>query len=62
MLATDIPLKVVSAVLGHASIRITGDVYGHVLDPQRQNAADALAGSCTGNPTDGFSLPKRVAI
>ncbi len=44
MLATGIPLQVVSAVLGHASIRITGDVYGHVLDPQRQNAADALAG------------------
>ena len=44
MLATGTPLQVVSAVLGHASIRITGDVYGHVLDPQRQDAADALAG------------------
>jgi integrase len=44
MLATGTPLQVVSAVLGHASIRITSDVYGHVLDPQRQNAADALAG------------------
>jgi integrase len=44
MLATGTPLQVVSAVLGHASIRITSDVYGHVLDPQRQDAADALAG------------------
>jgi len=44
MLATGTPLQVVPAVLGHASIRITGDVYGHVLDPQRQEAADALAG------------------
>jgi integrase len=44
MLATGTPLQVVSAVLGHASIRITSDVYGHVLDPQRQEAADALAG------------------
>jgi integrase len=44
MLAAGTPLQVVSAVLGHASIRITSDVYGHVLDPQRQEAADALAG------------------
>jgi integrase len=44
MLATGTPLQAVSAVLGHASIRITSDVYGHVLDPQRQDAADALAG------------------
>jgi integrase len=44
MLATGTPLQVVSAVLGHSSIRITGDVYGHVLDPQRREAADALAG------------------
>ncbi|MHB1486746.1 MAG: site-specific integrase [Acidimicrobiales bacterium] len=43
MLAAGTPLQVVSAVLGHASIRITSDVYGHVLDPQRQDAADALA-------------------
>jgi integrase len=44
MLATGTPLQVVSAVLGHSSIRITGDVYGHVLGPQRREAADALAG------------------
>lgn len=44
MLASGTPLQVVSAVLGHASIRITSDVYGHVLEPQRQEAADALAG------------------
>lgn len=44
MLATGTPLQVVSAVLGHALIRITSDVYRHVLDPQRQDAADALDG------------------
>jgi integrase len=43
MLAEGIPLQVVSAILGHASIRITSDVYGHVLAPQRQQAADTLA-------------------
>ncbi len=30
MLSGGIPLKVVSDVLGHASIAITADVYGHV--------------------------------
>lgn len=42
MLASGVPLEVVSKVLGHASIRITADVYGHVMDPQRQQAADAM--------------------
>ena len=49
MLAAGTPLQVVSAVLGHASIRITSDVYGHVLEPQRQEAADALAGILYGH-------------
>ena len=42
MLASGVPLEVVSKVLGHASIRITADVYGHVMDPQRQHAADTI--------------------
>ena len=32
MLAQDTPLHVVSEVLGHASIAITEDVYGHLLE------------------------------
>ena len=43
MLANGIPLQVVSDILGHASIRITSDVYGHVLAPQRQEAAEVMA-------------------
>jgi integrase len=43
MLTNGIPLQVVSDILGHASIRITGDVYGHALAPQRQEAADVMA-------------------
>jgi Phage integrase family len=43
MLANGIPLRVVSDILGHASIRITSDVYGHVLAPRRQEAAEVLA-------------------
>jgi integrase len=43
MLAAGVPLEVVSRVLGHASIRITADVYGHIMDPQRKQAADAMS-------------------
>jgi integrase len=43
MLAGGVPLEVVSRVLGHASIRITADVYGHIMDPQRQQAADTMS-------------------
>ena len=32
MLAEGTPLHVVSEVLGHASIAITKDVYGHLLE------------------------------
>jgi integrase len=42
MLAQDIPLKVVSDILGHANIRITADTYAHVLPRQEQHAADTM--------------------
>jgi integrase len=42
MLAMGVPLQVVCEVLGHASIRMTADVYGHILAPDRQAAADAM--------------------
>jgi integrase len=42
MLAQGVPLRVVSRVLGHASIRMTADVYGHVLAPDRASAAEAI--------------------
>lgn len=42
MLAQGVKLQVVSQVLGHSSIRMTTDVYGHLLDPDRKHAADAL--------------------
>jgi integrase len=44
MLAAGVPLQVVSDVLGHSSIRMTADVYGHILQPQREDAASALSG------------------
>ena len=45
MLAAGVPIEVVSNILGHSSIRVTADVYGHILDPQRQKAAEAMAGA-----------------
>ena len=42
MLANGVKLQVVSQVLGHSSIRMTADVYGHILDPDREQAAKAM--------------------
>jgi integrase len=44
MLAQGVKLQVVSEVLGHSSIRMTADVYGHILDPDRESAATAISG------------------
>ncbi len=43
MLENGVPLKVVSEILGHSSVAITGDVYGHVT-PQASHAALTLLG------------------
>jgi len=42
MLAQGVKIQVVSQVLGHASIRMTADVYGHLLEPDRKEAAEAM--------------------
>jgi integrase len=43
MLAQGVPIEVVSRVFGHASIRITADIYGHVSPETNRHAADAMA-------------------
>jgi integrase len=43
MLTAGVPLKVVSEVFGHASIAITGDVYGHVSPDVSREALDMLS-------------------
>jgi integrase len=47
MLTNGVPLKVVSEILGHSSIAITGDIYGHVAPEVASSAlatlGDALA-------------------
>jgi integrase len=44
MLAQGVKIQVVSDILGHASIRMTADVYGHILAPDRQAAAETMNG------------------
>ena len=53
MLAQGVPIEVVSDILGHSSIRMTADVYGHILEPQRAAAADAMAEALWGESEDG---------
>jgi integrase len=43
MLAQGTPLWVVSEVLGHASVAITKDVYGHLVGGEKQEATEAIA-------------------
>jgi len=42
MLTRGVPLKVVSDILGHSSIAITGDIYGHVSPEVARQAMDVL--------------------
>jgi integrase len=42
MLAQGTPRWVVSEVLGHASVAITEDVYGHLIGGERQEATEAI--------------------
>jgi integrase len=48
MLAQGVPIEVVSKVLGHTSIRITADVYGHILNQQQDGAAKAMESALWG--------------
>ncbi|MFD2356035.1 tyrosine-type recombinase/integrase [Nonomuraea ferruginea] len=51
MLAQGTPLHVVSEVLGHASIAITKDVYGHLLEGDRRAATEAISSALLGKQT-----------
>ncbi len=37
-----VPLEVVSEILGHSSIRLTKDIYGHLLPGAYAEAAAAM--------------------
>jgi integrase len=42
MILTGVNIKIVSETLGHSSITVTLDLYGHLIDEQRQQVADAM--------------------
>jgi integrase len=48
MLAQGTPLHVVSEVLGHASIAVTKDVYGHLLEGDKRAAAESMSRALLG--------------
>lgn len=50
MLAQGAPLRVVSEVLGHASIAITKDIYGHLIGGEKQEATESITDVLFGNP------------
>ncbi len=53
MLAQGTPLHVVSEVLGHASIAITKDVYGHLVEGDKRAAAESMTGVLFGGQPQG---------
>jgi integrase len=61
MLTHGVPLKVVSEILGHSSIAITGDVYGHVSPDVSRDAVATLGAvlSNLGSAHGGQPRPDR---
>ena len=49
MLAEGVPLRTVSEHLGHAGLAITADLYVHLGEAQRREAAEALQRAVTGH-------------
>jgi len=43
MLEAGVPLRTVSEILGHSSVAVTGDIYGHVSSEGARSAVDRLA-------------------
>jgi hypothetical protein len=56
MLAQGTPLHVVSEILGHASITITKDVYGHLVEGDRRAVAASMSQALFG-PTPAAVAP-----
>ena len=48
MLENGVPLKVVAEILGHFSVSITGDIYGHVSPDVSAQAMDVLGLALSG--------------
>ena len=44
-LESGVHIKAVADLLGHSSISITGDIYGHATDDAARKAIDGLSGA-----------------
>lgn len=42
LLDSQVPMLVVSRILGHSSVAITADIYGHVLEDTAREAMESL--------------------
>jgi len=56
MLAQGTPLHVVSEILGHASITITKDVYGHLVEGDRRAVAASMSQALFGPQSAAVAL------
>jgi len=45
LLASGVPLPVIAAILGHSTIRVTADLYAHVVPELSRDAADRMQGA-----------------
>lgn len=45
MAVAGVPLQVIANILGHSTIRVTADLYAHVVSDQRRDAADRIQAS-----------------
>lgn len=61
LLAAGVPLKVVSERLGHASVKITGDIYSHVLPEMDDRAAKVMEAMLATHSAGGTPLAAAAA-
>jgi integrase len=61
MLAQGTPLYVVSEVLGHASIAVTKDVYGHLIEGDKRAATAAMSAALLSPSRQAEQLAPRLA-
>jgi len=57
LIAGGVPLAIVSKRLGHSTIAITADLYGHLLRDANREAAEAAAGMLLPKTTPAHTLP-----
>jgi integrase len=58
LIAQGVPLKTVSDILGHSSIQITADIYGHSQNDQKRDATEQLGQLFESNNVDDNEAEK----